>query len=129
MKEKDLQPWYDFFDLLRNYVKKGLMEIKDDCQEAYITEAALYALSPENAQDESSMAKAALQTAWYISIYAGWLSMEGRSRAGKTFALHVVGNEAPHDIVCSILVTERRRWWNLWQRKQEYEIITYNDND
>lgn len=42
---KDLQPYLDYFDVLRKYAEQGLLEVLPAAHEAYITAPALYALS------------------------------------------------------------------------------------
>jgi len=42
---KDLQPYLDYFDMLRTYAEQGLLEVLPAAHEAYITAPALYALS------------------------------------------------------------------------------------
>ena len=44
MKNRDLQPWLDYFGLLRTYEEKGFLEVKPDRHEAYVTQAAMMTL-------------------------------------------------------------------------------------
>ena len=47
-KHKDLQPWLEYFEMLRRYKEKGLLHMQPDKHEAYVTEPALHAMSPGN---------------------------------------------------------------------------------
>lgn len=42
-----------------------------------------------------------------------------------TFAIHVVKDTQPHDLLYTILLSYRRRWWSLWKKSPHYEIINY----
>ena len=42
---KDLQPYLDYFDMLRTYAEQGLLEVLPAAHEAYITAPALFTLS------------------------------------------------------------------------------------
>lgn len=44
-KKKNLQPWLEYFNVLRAYVQCGYLEVMPAQGEAYITEPALYALA------------------------------------------------------------------------------------
>lgn len=121
-KHKDLQPWIDYFRMLQTYEQKGFLEVLADKHEAYITQPALHALSTEDVQPSS---KQIVTTARRIRNYAAWKSQHGGDYLSFSFALHVVRDEHPHDLLYTILLTIRRRWRSLWFRAEHVEVLTY----
>ena len=119
-KHKDLRVWLDYFDMLQTYENKGFLEMHSDKYEAYITEPALFTLSPDN------LLAGIPDTLRRIRTYAAWIMQEGISYMNSPFALHVVSEKPPHDMLYTILLSRHRSWWCPWKR-EGVEIIKYND--
>ena len=136
-KRKSLQPWLEYFDMLHTYEQKGYLEMKPEKHEAYITRAALYTLFPAPALPEGEgrvawnvrNGRATLDTALRIRGYAGWRQQEGPGYMAEPFAPPVVGEDSPHDLLCTILLTQKRRWRRLWRKTDSVEVITYNRHE
>lgn len=127
-KRKSLQPWLDYFDLLHKYEQQGYLEVKPEKHEAYITRAALCTLSitPHLFEGDGVVINTyILNVARYIRAYAAYRSASDADYDKYSFALHVVKEEAPHDLLCTILLTRRRVWWRLWGKAEKIEIINY----
>lgn len=127
-KRKSLQPWLEYFDLLHTYEQQGYLEVKPEKHEAYITRAALCTLSitPHLFEGDGVVINTyILNVARYIRAYAAYRSAFGADYDKYAFALHVVKEEAPHDLLCTILLTRRRVWWRLWGKAEKIEIINY----
>lgn len=151
-KYKSLQPWLDYFDLLHTYEQKGYLEVKPDKHEAYITRAGLYTLSPAPSLPggEGDVADThVLETFRRIRAYTDYLSAvsvgakypaeisdegvaappipasELKECMDHPFALHIVKEEAPHDVLCTLLLTRKRVWWQLWRKAERVEVIIY----
>ncbi len=135
-KTADLQPWLDYFEMLQTYEQKGFLEVAPDKHEAYITRAALYTLADAIHKTADSNILAAItdtcvltssvfDTARRIRTYAAWCSQQGEGYLSWHFALHVVGEDASHDLITTLLLTRRRRWWCPWRKTEYVEIITY----
>ena len=123
-KNKDLQPWLEYFDMLRIYEYKGLLEVQPDKGEAYITLPALHAMSPGD--DPMEQLKTAIpESLRRIRTYAGRKSQQGKSFLKKPFALHVVKDEKPHDLLYTLLITSRRRWWWPFYETDKIDTIIY----
>lgn len=128
-KSKDLQPWLDYFQMLQIYERKGYFEVQPEKREAYMTLPALHAMS-EGSDIFSQLKDGAIkETVNRIYVYAAWRSLEGRKYMDKNFALHIVKPESPHDLLCTLLITKRRRWWKLWKKCSCIETIMYLDYD
>ncbi len=132
---KDLQPWLDYFKLLQKYEEKGYLEVMADKHEAYVTRAAFLLLL---GLDETSIAKTAEQPTpqtvqlsdiadllQRIRVYAGFRSQQGEQYLDVNFALHVVKDDVPHDLLCTFLLTKKRNW--LGRKKEHVEIISYGE--
>lgn len=124
MKKKgNIQPWLDFFDLLYTYEREGFLEVLADKHEAYVTRAALHTLGGEAAEEQLLANVPA--TARRIRAYAAFRSRSGAGYLVRPFALHVVKDEKPHDLLCTLLLSRRRRWWKLWLASDCIEVIDY----
>ena len=142
-KHPNLQPWLDYFELLGTYKQKGFLETMPDKHEAYLTRAALYALAdtrPSTAvgdsvadittispSDARLLASSVFTVARRIRTYSAWLSQQGSDYPSWTFALHVVHEDMPHDLLYTLLLTRRRRWWWPWHKMECVEMIEYGD--
>ena len=113
----DLQPWLDYFEMLHTYEQKGFLEVFPEKHEAYITEPALFTLSPATKTLPSVVRR--------IRTYAGWRSQYGGTYLSHPFALHVVDAEEGHDLLYTLLLTRRRVWWKLWMKTDRIEVIEY----
>lgn len=149
-KRKSLQPWLDYFDLLHTYEQNGYLEVKPDKHEAYITRAALYTISPTPSLPEGEVVAAdthVIKTVRRIRAYTDYLSAVSvgakypaeMSDEGVTaspiptselkkcmdypFALHIVKEEAPHDPLCTLLLTRKRNWLGI--RRERVEVIVF----
>ena len=150
-KRKSLQPWLEYFDLLHTYEQKGYLEVKPDKHEAYITRAALCTLGPALPLPERDGVVTdthILDVARRIRAYTAYLSAvsvgakypvelsdEGVTAPPITaselkecmdhpFALHVVKEEPPHDVLCTLLLTYKRNWRGF--KRGKVEVINYN---
>ena len=126
-KRKSLQPWLEYFDMLHTYEQKGYLEVKPEKHEAYITRAALCTLSPTPALPEGEGGAAdtrGLDTARRLRIYAAYRSSSDADYDKYAFALHVVKEEPPHDVLCTLLLTRKRNWLGI--RRERVEVINYD---
>lgn len=77
----------------------------------------LYQQSYEAANDELTSYNAILQAAQ---------NMQGlQKRPRRPFALHVVKSERPHDLLYTVLLTRKRRWFWPFVRITSYDVIDY----
>lgn len=136
-KHQDLQPWLDYFEMLHTYEEKGFLLMKPAEHEAYVTQPALYTLSahaaritvtPDNAELlQEQLASDMPGILRSLRAYAGHLSMRGYDYINQPFSLHMVLPDAPHDLICTFLMTRRRRWWWPWRKMDCIEIFSYRD--
>ena len=126
VKRNNLQPWLEYFDMLYAYEDKGLLDVFPEKHEAYITQAAVHAVS-DGDDPVRQLAKAVPDTLKRIRAYAGWRSREGAGYLSRVFALHVVRDDAPHDLLYTLLLVRRRVWWKLWRLTDTVETVTYDD--
>lgn len=152
-KKKDLQPFLNYFKMLETYIDKGFLEVIPDKREAYITRAAWMTLaepgSPElavqgvfgyimylSAANEGLKdydATMRVDPRGPASDGPVWLTSEIQKRAravteklkGKSFAIHVVAEEYPHDLLNTILLSRRRAWWKPFGTAERIDVITY----
>lgn len=130
-KTVNLQPYLDYFDVLNSYIEKGYLEVYPEKGEAYVTEAALNALSDSDAapQEKDLVMEGARRLRTYtvtlrhIRAYAGWRSLEGKAYLDKPFALHVVKDMHPYDVLFTLVLSVRRRWWALWCKTDCIDVI------
>lgn len=135
-RHKDLQPWLDYFEMLHIYEKKGFLQIDAEKHEAYITQPALYTLTPGGfeAGDKtlSDIGYIRHRVASGISIvvrrlrvYAAWKSQGGNGYDRYAFAVHMVKPDEPHDLLHTIVLTTHRPWWKLWMKHDHFDVISY----
>ena len=149
-KNKNLQPWLDYFEVLHSYEQNGLLEVLPEKHEAYVTLPALLTISgfgdangtkgrgagrsfraPVAPADLpfreiwrlGKVLKSAIRS---IRTYAGWKSQHGGGYLDHSFAVHVVKDKEPHDLIYTYLITSRRRWWKLWMWHDSIEVIQYS---
>ncbi len=123
-KHVNLQPWLDYFSMLQDYGRKGLLEVSINKHEAYITQAALHSLSG-GIKSRVAMARDAIVSSRRIRAYAAWKGSYDRQFLSEPFSLHVVKEEYPHDTLYTILLSRRRKWWKLWMKADVVDVIDY----
>ena len=121
-KHKDLQPWLDYFDMLRANVESGFLQMSVAKHEAFVTQPCIHAMSEGDDPAKQIEDGSVLQTAHRIFTYAAWLSGEGDGYRHKPFAVHVVKPDELHDMIYTILFTRVLRFFK-W--KEKVEIINY----
>lgn len=134
-KTQNLQPWLDWFDVLRVYCEKGFLEVLPEKGEAYVTEPAFYTLADIRTPDDlkaepGDMAKASdnlLEAVRRVKVYCDYLATATQRGVGSTFALHVVEADAPHDLRYTVVMEKRRRWWWPWRKMEEFSFVYYSD--
>lgn len=139
-RHKDLQPWLDYFAMLKVYQDKGFLDVTvkgedGTVREAYVTRAALMTMAGVSfsarelghGMDMPYVAERVAAEARRIRAYAGFRSQEGEAFLARPFALHVVKEEEPHDLLFTLLLERRRRWWKLWRKADVVEVIGYDD--
>lgn len=130
-KRKSLQPWLDFFELLHTYEENGLLEVKPEKHEAYITTTALASLEGSRSgvdfgDNVTCGFDAVVVAARRIRAYAGWKSQQGKSYLNWHFALHVVLAKIPHDLIYTLLLTRKRHWWWPFSKLEHAEVVSYS---
>lgn len=130
----NLQPWLDYFDLLRSYERNGYLEMLPDKGEAYITQAAFFTLTGydgdsdlihNNTDDAIRRLRTCTALLRRMRAYAGWRSQEGKDYLAKPFAMNVVSDNRNNDPLFTMLLTRRRKWWSLWRKVDDIEVIQY----
>ena len=148
-KHKDLQPWLDYFELLHNYEQRGLLELHADKHECYVTQSALHAMTPGDDPAEQLRNGAIADTLRHLRTYAAyrWAPAVGQQHPvdindpdaeipiipieeltayfSHPFALHVVQEEPPHDLLFTMLLTQQRSWRTAWRTREKIEVIDY----
>ena len=127
-KQKNLQPWLEYFQMLHVYGQKGLLEMMPAKHEAYITQSALHTITGASGKQKlTELYSSVINTVRRIRTYAAWLSAADDDYVMQPFALHVVKEEEPHDLLYTILIERRRKWWSLWSKTDTIDVITYQD--
>ena len=124
-KHKNLQPWLDYFKVLQKYQESGYLEVRPKEHEAYITRAALYTLAGGDVNDNIKLLQDIAKVVRHIRTYCGWRKQDGYEYLKEPFALHVVKEEHPHDLVYTLHLSRRRVWWKLWMKTDRIEVIDY----
>ena len=128
-KHKDLQPWLDYFEMLHSYESKGFLEVPADKHEAYVTHPALLTLAgcdiKDGGYDTLKVLQSVKDTVLHLRTYAAFISQEGEEYLKQPFAVHVVKDTEPHDLLSTVVVTVRRRWNHLWMTGDEFDVINY----
>lgn len=152
MKTTNLQPWLDYFEMLQQYERQGLLEVKPETHEAFITQPALHAMSEGDDPQQQLRDGSVENTVRRLRAYAACLSAHKQGLStynpdiyedpeapmpppipGKVlyaylkqvFAVHVVKPDAPHDLLYTILLDRRRRWWMPWKIADSFDVIRY----
>ena len=157
-KKTNLQPWFDYFRMLQQYEAKGFLEIKPQEHEAYITRAALLTLAGIYAEDVQSAAissqpEAIADTLSRLRAYAAyrWAPAIGQQHPvdindpdaeipvipieeltaylSQPFAVHVVKEDYPHDLLLTLLLQQKRSWRTAWRTVDTIEAIDYTEKE
>ncbi len=126
-KNKDLQPWLDYFDMLHTYEQRGLLELQADKHECYVTQPTLHAMTPGDNPSEQLRSRAIADTLRHLRTYAAFLAQQGNGYFTFPFALHVVQDEPPHDLLYTMLLTQERSWRTACRTREKIEVIDYNE--
>ena len=124
-KNRNLQPWLEYFEMLRTYEQKGFLEVLPDKHEAYVTRAALHTLSPGDPLSQIRSGELA-GTLRRLHAYAAWMSREGEEYLKGTFALHVVKEDPPHDLAYTLVISAVTSWRRLYKGRYSIEVIDYS---
>lgn len=122
---KDLQPWLDYFDMLKTYENNGYFELYTERHEAYVTLPALHAMTPGDDPQQQIQDGSIIETVRRIQGYAAFRSTDGKDYLKQPFALNVVHPEPPHDLLYTLLITHHKSWRTLWRWRDSIETITY----
>lgn len=125
IKLKSVQACLEYFKLLQRYQAEGLLEVKTADHEAYVTQPAIHAMS-EGSNVLEQLKGAIQDTVRHIRTYAAWKSMEGEEYLSQSFAVHVVKDESPHDLLYTIILSRRRVWWKLWSMEDTFDVVDYS---
>lgn len=137
-KTKDLQPLFDYFDMLRQCERDGYLEIKTDEHEAYITQPCLFMISGVGFStrelgydiDKPYILNAVRHTSWRILSLAAFRAAPDPKEKGylvRPFALHVVKPDEPHDLLYTLIVSPRNRRLMPWSRARAMKVVSYDD--
>lgn len=132
-RRRDLQPWLDYFGMLQEYERNGLLNVLPEKHEALVTRAALLTLAGVEVKagdgtpwvDKANAWRQAGRTVRRLRTYAGWRCQHGGDYLSYPFSVHVVGDDEPHDMISTVVLTSRRRWWRLWTKHDTFEVIGY----
>ena len=152
-KHQDLQPWLDYFKMLQQYETKGFLEVRPQEHEAYITRAALLTLSPTTflpeGEGDAANGKAIHDAVIRLRAYAAyrWAPAVGQQHPAdindpdaeipvipieeltayfsQPFAVHIVKEDYPHDLLLTLLLQQKRSWYG--RMKDVIEVIDYNE--
>jgi len=155
-KRTNLQPWLDYFRMLQQYEAKGFLEVKPKEHEAYVTRAALLTLAGIDAEDVQSAATSSQPEALAdilsrLRAYAAyrWAPAVGQQHPvdmndpdaeipvipikeltvyfSQPFAVHIVKEDYPHDLLLTLLLQRKRSWRTAWQTVETIEAIDYTE--
>lgn len=157
-KHQDLQPWLDYFKMLQRYEQKGFLQMNPKEHEAYVTRAALLTLAGIYAEDVQSAAissqpEAIADTLSRLRAYAAyrWAPAIGQQHPvdindpdaeipvipieeltaylSQPFAVHVVKEDYPHDLLLTLLLQQKRSWRTAWRTVDTIEAIDYTEKE
>lgn len=155
-KKTNLQPWLDYFKMLQRYEQKGFLQMNPKEHEAYVTRAALLTLAgidAENVQSAaiSSQPEALADTLSRLRAYAAYRSApavgqqhpvdmndptvplpvipeaELTAYLSQPFAVHIVKEDYPHDLLLTLLLQQKRSWRTAWRTVDTIEVIDYTE--
>lgn len=119
-KYEDLQPWFDCFRMFQTYEQHGMLEIHADKHAAYVTQPALHAMSDGDNPQKQLINGAVADTVRRLRFYAAW---KDGCKLPQSFAVHVVKETEPHDLIYTVLISRHRYFWTI---KDKIEIIKYD---
>jgi len=157
-KKTNLQPWLDYFKMLQQYEAKGFLQMNPKEHEAYVTRAALLTLAGIDADDVQSAAvpQKLSNLADILSrlrVYAAyrWAPAVGQQHPvdindpdaeipvipieeltayfSQPFAVHVVKEDYPHDLLITLLLQQKRSWRTAWRTVDTIEAIDYTEKE
>jgi hypothetical protein len=122
--------------MLQTYEEKGFLQTEQEKHEAYVTEPALYTLagcSFSNRElgmgiDVPQVMTRVGNLVRHLRTYVEWkasFTVGAWPSEDKPFAVHVVKDTEPHDLLHTIVLTTRRPWWKLWMKHDHFEVISY----
>jgi hypothetical protein len=131
-KHKDLQPWLDYFAMLRRHEREGFLQMKAGDHEAYVTQPSLHAMTPGDDPTQQALSGALGETCVHLLNYAAYLSQQGIGYTKQPFAVNVVQAQAPYDPLYTIVISRQtnplRRWFATGPTKgYAFEIVPYDD--
>ena len=155
-KKTNLQPWLDYFKMLQQYEQKGFLQMNPKEHEAYVTRAALLTLANIDAVDiqpvTSSLSDEKLID--LISILRAYAAYRSAPAVGQQhpadmndpaaplpaipeaeltaylsapFAVHIVKEDYPHDLLLTLLLQQKRSWRTAWRTVDTIEAIDYTE--
>lgn len=155
-KKTNLQPWLDYFKMLQRYETKGFLQMNPKEHEAYITRAALLTLNPTPAlpegEGDAANGKAIHDAVIRLRAYAAyrWAPAVGQQHPvdindpdaeipvipieeltayfSQPFAIHIVKEDYPHDLLLTLLLQQKRSWRTAWRTVDTIEVIDYTRN-
>ena len=128
-KHQDLQPWLDYFAMLRTYELNGYLEMMPDKHDAFISQAALFTLTPGGDNPAALPPEAIPDTVRRIRAYAAFCARQGDSYLSEPFALHIVQDEPPHDPLHTVLLTQESSWRTAWRTREKVNVINYTETE
>lgn len=156
-KKTNLQPWLDYFKMLQQYEQKGFLQMNPHEHEAYITRAALLTLSPTPAlpegEGDAANGKALHDTLSRLRAYAAyrWAPAVGQQHPAdindpaaplpdipeaeltvylsQPFAIHIVKEDYPHDLLFTLLLQQKCSWHTAWRTVDTIETIDYTERE
>lgn len=123
-KHVDLQPYLEYFVVLKRLVRQGMLQIGVDelqAHECYITQPALFAVSRGDDPQQQLRDGSVADTLHRLRTYAAWLSAEGMAYHRQPFRVHVVKDTPPHDLIWTFII--RRRKFRRW--KDTIDVVPY----
>jgi hypothetical protein len=129
-KTINLQPWLNYFELLKTFEKGAYLEMQEGKHEAYITlpAACLLALDRKITNVQIGDILVGMpRVLRHIRAYAAWLSRRGKDYMAVPFALHIVEEKEPHDLLHTLVISSERKWWRLWMPHDSINVISYTD--
>lgn len=138
-KDRDLGPWLDYFQMLRRYEQKGLLQTEAANHEAYIAQSALHAMTPGDDPALQVSAGTILATLRRIRTYCAWLHTQTINPTDsdsesllqyerEPFALHVIADAKPNDPIYTLHISLCRRWWWPFRKMEKVEVINYKED-
>lgn len=152
-KKTNLQPWLDYFKMLQQYEAKGFLQMNPKEHEAYITSAALLTLIPTptlpEGEGDAANGKALHDAVTRLRAYAAyrWAPAVGQQHPAdmndpaaplpaipeaeltayfsQPFAVHIVKEYYPHDLLLTLLLQQKRTWYG--RTKDVIEAIDYTE--